>query len=314
MNRWARAATGVVAAGAATALYTSGIERRRWTLRAATLPVLPPGTRDITVLHLSDLHLTPGQRSKQRWVASLAELEPDLVVDTGDNLAHARAVPGVLAALDPLLSLPGVFVWGSNDYFGPTFKNPARYLLPAWQKQVHGGALPWRDLRAALIERGWHDATHTRLAMDVAGVRIAVAGVDDPHIRQDRYDLVAGKPDTDATLKLGLTHSPEPRVLDAFAADGYDLVLAGHTHGGQLRLPGYGAIVTNCGLDRSRARGASRWGSHMRLHVSAGLGTSPFAPARFCCPPEASLLTLVARPAGPVSMADTRAEAAADVG
>ena len=130
----------------------------------------------------------------------------------------------------------------------------------------------------------------------------------------DRYDLVAGAPDADATLKLGLTHSPEPRVLDAFAGDGYDLVLAGHTHGGQLRLPGYGAIVTNCGLDRSRARGASRWGSHMRLHVSAGLGTSPFAPARFCCPPEASLLTLVARPADPVSMADTPAEAAADVG
>ena len=314
MNRWARAATGVVAAGAATVVYAAGIERRRWTLREASLPVLPPGTRDITVLHLSDLHMTPGQRSKQRWVASLAELEPDLVVDTGDNLAHARAVPGVLAALDPLLSVPGVFVWGSNDYFGPTFKNPARYLLPAWQKQVHGGALPWRDLRAGLIERGWHDATHTRLTMDVAGVRIAVAGVDDPHIRQDRYDLVAGKPDADATLKLGLTHSPEPRVLDAFAADGYDLVLAGHTHGGQLRLPGYGAIVTNCGLDRSRARGASRWGSHMRLNVSAGLGTSPFAPARFCCPPEASLLTLVARPADPVSTADTRAEAAADVG
>ena len=104
MNSWARTATGVVAAGAATAVYAAGIERRRWTLREATLPVLPPGTRDITVLHLSDLHMTPGQRSKQRWVARLAELEPDLVVDTGDNLAHARAVPSVLAALNPLLS------------------------------------------------------------------------------------------------------------------------------------------------------------------------------------------------------------------
>ena len=74
--------------------------------------------------------MTPGQRSKQRWVAALAELEPDLVVNTGDNLAHPRAVPAVLAALDPLLSLPGLFVFGSNDYFGPTFKNPARYLCP----------------------------------------------------------------------------------------------------------------------------------------------------------------------------------------
>ena len=314
MNSWARTALGVVAAGAGTVAYATGIERRHWTLREATLPVLPPGARSLKVLHLSDLHMTPGQRSKQRWVAGLVDLEPDLVVDTGDNLAHARAVPAVLAAFEPLLSLPGLFVFGSNDYFGPTFKNPARYLVPTWQKRVHGGALPWRDLRAALFERGWQDATHARLTVDIAGVTIAVAGVDDPHIRHDRYDLIAGAPDTAAALKLGLTHSPEPHVLDAFAADGYDLVLAGHTHGGQLRLPGYGAIVTNCGIDRSRARGASRWGTHMRLHVSAGLGTSPFAPVRFCCPPEASLLRLVARPHTPDEAATTPAKASADVG
>ena len=115
-------------------------------------------------------------------------------------------------------------------------------------------------------------------------------------------------------MRLGLTHSPEPRVLDRFAADGYDLVMAGHTHGGQLRVPGVGALVTNCGLDRSRARGVSRWGAHMWLHVSAGLGTSPFAPMRFACPPEASLLTLVARPALPSNGKVTPASAAADVG
>jgi uncharacterized protein len=314
VNSWARAALGVTATGVAGVGYAAGIERRWWTLREATIPVLPPGTRSLKVLHLSDLHMTPDQRSKQRWVAGLAELEPDLVVDTGDNLAHARAVPAVLNALEPLLSLPGLFVWGSNDYCGPTFKNPARYLVPAWQKRVHGGDLPWRDLRAALLERGWQDATHTRFTIDVAGVTIAVAGVDDPHIERDRYELIAGPADPDATLKLGLTHSPEPRVLDAFAADGYDLVLAGHTHGGQLRLPVYGAIVTNCGLDRSRARGASRWGTHMRLHVSAGLGTSPFAPVRFCCRPEATLLTLVARPEPTDAAAVTPARTSADVG
>ena len=66
-------------------------------------------------------------------------------------------------------------------------------------------------------------------------------------------------------------------MLDRFAADGYQLVLAGHTHGGQLCLPFYGALVTNCGLDRSRAKGTSRWGANMQLHVSAGIGTSPFA-------------------------------------
>jgi predicted MPP superfamily phosphohydrolase len=286
----------VAALGVATVGYASLIERRHWTLRTATLPVLPAGSPSLRVLHVSDLHMMPGQASKQRWVAELAALEPDLVVNTGDNLADPKAVPAVLRALDPLLALPGLFVFGSNDYFGPTPKNPMRYLFGRRQKWIGGVPLPWRDLRAAMIERGWLDATHQRLRLDVAGRSVAVAGVDDPHIRRDRYDTVAGPVPEPVALRLGLTHSPEPRVLDRFAADGYDLIMAGHTHGGQLRVPLYGALVTNCGLDRSRARGASRWGAHSWLHVSAGLGTSPYAPVRFSCPPEASLLTLVARP------------------
>jgi len=308
VNAVGRALLGTVALGAAAIAYSAGYERRRWTLRHATLPVLAEGARPLRVLHISDLHMTPNQHSKQRWVASLAELEPDLVVNTGDNLAHPQAVPAVIRALGPLLDRPGVFVWGSNDYFAPRPKNPARYLLPAHKtKRIHGRPLPWRDLRAAMTERGWLDLTHVRRTFTVAGLKIVAAGVDDPHLRRDRYQDIAGRPDPTADLRLGVTHSPEPRVLDAFAADGYDLVLAGHTHGGQLRVPGYGAIVTNCGLDRSRARGASRWGVHTWLHVSAGLGTSPYAPVRFACPPEASLLTLVPRSQeGLMSASDVR--------
>ncbi|WP_214404687.1 metallophosphoesterase [Pseudonocardia lacus] len=313
MQSWARIALAATTTGAAGIAYAAGVERRRWTLREATVPVLAEGTRPLRVLHISDLHMTPGQRDKQRWVADLARLEPDLVVNTGDNLAHPRAVPAVMAALAPLLDRPGLFVFGSNDYFGPTPKNPARYLVKS-RKRIHGRDLPWRDLRAALLERGWTDATHARVMVDLDGVAVAAAGVDDPHLNRDRYDLVAGRPFPGSALKLGLTHSPEPRVLDSFADDGYDLVMAGHTHGGQLRLPGYGAIVTNCGIDRGRARGRSRWGTHMWLHVSAGLGTSPYAPVRFACPPEASLLTLVPRSTSTDPASVTPASAAADVG
>jgi predicted MPP superfamily phosphohydrolase len=313
VNSWARLALGATTTGAATLAYAAGIERRHWTLRQSTLPVLTAGARPLRVLHVSDLHLTPRQHSKRRWVAQLAELEPDLVVNTGDNLAHPRAVPAVVAALGPLLGVPGLFVFGSNDYFGPTPKNPARYLVKS-SRRSHGEPLPWRDLRAALLERGWHDATHARVDLTVAGLEIAAAGVDDPHLGLDRYDRVAGHRGHTPALRIGLTHSPEPRVLDRFAADGYDLVLAGHTHGGQLRLPGVGALVTNCGIDRSRARGASRWGAHTWLHVSAGLGTSPFAPVRFACPPEATLLTLVPRPPLASAAQTTPASAAADVG
>ncbi|WP_236790703.1 metallophosphoesterase [Amycolatopsis sp. GM8] len=292
----ARLAAGTVALGAATLGYAVGIERQRWTLRKAELPVLSPGSKPVRVLHISDLHMLPGQKSKQRWVAALAELEPDLVVNTGDNLAHPHAVPYVLRALGSLLERPGVFVFGSNDYYAPKPKNPARYLMPRGKKKrIHGKHLPWDDLRAAFIEHGWHDLTHARQSLQVAGQQVFAAGVDDPHLRRDRYREIAGPADHNAVLRVGVTHSPEPRVLDPFAADGYDLVMAGHTHGGQLRIPGIGALVTNCELDRSRARGASRWGAHMWLHVSAGLGTSPYAPARFACPPEASLLTLVPR-------------------
>ncbi|WP_328605029.1 metallophosphoesterase [Amycolatopsis sp. NBC_00345] len=301
-----RVAVGTVALGAATLGYAIGIERRLWTLRTAELPVLAPGAKPFTILHISDLHMLPGHRAKQRWVAALDKLEPDLVVNTGDNLSHRTAVPSVLRALGPLLDRPGLFVFGSNDYYAPKPKNPARYLMPKGKKKrIHGTHLPWRDLRAAFLEHGWTDVTHVRRTIEVAGRPVFAAGVDDPHLRRDRYSDISGPADATAAVRLGITHSPEPRVLDPFATDGYDLVLAGHTHGGQLRLPGYGALVTNCELDRTRARGASRWGAHMWLHVSAGLGTSPYAPARFACRPEASLLTLVPRGTGAAETSKT---------
>lgn len=280
-------------------------------MRTATLKVLEPGAASIRVLHISDLHMLPRQHLKQAWVRELNALEPDLVVNTGDNLAHQRAVPSVVQALGGLLDRPGVFVFGSNDYFGPVAKNPLKYFDKGHER-IPGPPLPWQDLRAAFIERGWLDVTHHKQELTVAGNRVSVAGVDDPHLRRDRYETVAGQADRAAELRLALSHSPEPRILDRFADDGYDLAMCGHTHGGQLCLPFYGALVTNCGIDRSRVKGPSRWGEHMRLHVSAGLGTSPYAPARFFCRPEATLLTLA--PARASKASPSREEAVSQSG
>ncbi|MGB0970934.1 MAG: metallophosphoesterase [Mycobacterium sp.] len=290
----ATASIGTLVAGIS---YASLIERNAFVVREATMPVLAPGSSPLKVLHISDIHMRPAQRRKQAWVRDLASWTPDFIVNTGDNLSHPKAVPAVVQALGDLLSVPGVFVFGSNDYFAPKLKNPANYLTNPTHR-VTGEPLPWKDLRAAFTERGWLDMTHTRREFDVAGLHIAAAGVDDPHLSRDRYDTIAGPANPTANLTLGLAHSPEPRVLDRFAADGYQLVMAGHTHGGQLCVPFYGAIVTNCELDRSRVKGPSKWGVHTQLHVSAGVGTSPFAPFRFCCRPEATLLTLVAAPTG----------------
>jgi predicted MPP superfamily phosphohydrolase len=302
--RWYTAVpTAAALGGASITAYASLYERTRWTLRRFEVPVLAPGSAPLTVLHISDLHMTAGQRSKQEWVAGLASLEPDLVINTGDNLAGSDAVPGTMRALEPLLDLPGAFVLASNDYYAPRPKNPLKYFWPD-HKRVHGTELPWRELRDGMAARGWLDLTNAAGELTVGGRRIVVAGVDDSHLGRDRYEKVAGPADRTADLRLGLAHSPEPRVLDRFAADGYDLLLCGHTHGGQLRVPFYGALVTNCGIDRERVRWLHRWTeptpdhpSGTWLHVSAGLGTSPYAPARFACPPEATLLTLTARAA-----------------
>jgi predicted MPP superfamily phosphohydrolase len=279
----------------------SWVEARHFVLRRFSLPVLPPGSSPIRVLHLSDLHLVPRQHRKQRWLRGLADLEPDLVVSTGDNLSRDDAVPAVLEAHGALLERPGVFVLGSNDYFSPTPKNPARYLLPqGGKKRIKGARLPTQDLVDGFVGAGWHDLTNRTATVKVAGLRLGFAGVDDPHLGLDRYDEVAGGVGADVDLGIGVTHAPYRRILDAMASDGLGLLLAGHTHGGQLRIPGLGALVTNCDLPRRQARGVSRWpgarsvDSDPYLHVCAGLGTSPFTTVRFACRPEASLLTLTA--------------------
>jgi len=287
---------GLVGAGAAVAAYASLVERNMFVLRRFEVPVLEPGSASLRVLHISDLHMTAGQRRKQDWIRKLDALEPDLVITTGDNLAGHDAVEPTLAAFEPLMQRPGAFVLGSNDYWAPRPKNPFKYF---WSnhKRVYGEKLPWRPLRDGMAEAGWLDLDNTRGWLKVDGRQIAFAGVDDPHHGYDRYDEVRGEADPDADLRIALTHSPEPRIVNSFTADGYDLVLAGHTHGGQLRIPFYGALVTNCGIDRTRARWLHRWAPDTWLHISAGLGTSPYAPVRFACPPEATLLTLVARSA-----------------
>jgi len=276
-------------------------ETRAFVLRTAEVPMLAPDARSMRLLHLSDLHLTPAQRLKQRWVRGLADLGPDLVVVTGDFVAHRDAVPTVLDTLDELLDAPGAFVLGSNDYYAPIIKNPVRYLVPSARRRRRLGAkLPWRDLVAALTARGWVDLDNRPGRVQVADRVVSLTGVDDPHLDYDDLET-CGPPDPDADVSVAVAHAPYLRVLDRFTAEGWPLVVAGHTHGGQLRVPGVGALVTNCDLDPARARGLHRHrhdGRTAWLHVSAGLGTSPYAPVRFGCRPEATLLTLTSPSGG----------------
>ncbi len=301
----AAAALGVVAA---VAVYASTIERRAYRVRRDVVPVLAPGADPVTILHLSDLHLAPWQRDKIEWVRGLVRLQPDLIVNTGDNLGHRDALPALRTALAPFAGIPGVFVHGSNDYYAPSPKNPLRYLAGPSKHRPDTGSLLDTDALERLLadELGWLDLNNNVGQVTLKRSILEFLGTNDAHRGLDRLDVLPGLMDAlrelddddtdDPAITIGVTHAPYQRILNSFTTQGSDVIFAGHTHGGQVCLPGVGALVTNCDLPREQARGLSLWHhAHQAayLNVSAGLGTSIFAPVRLACPPEAVLVTLV---------------------
>jgi uncharacterized protein len=293
LSKVALLAGAVAVAGAACVGYGVLVERDWYRLRRERVRALEPGQAPLTVLHLSDLHLTVADTRRVAFLERLAAEPVDLVVLTGDMLGEPAALGQVLEALGRFRPrLGAVAVLGSNDYWAPRFRNPLGYFLgPSSRRKRSSGRNPWRELVDGLQARGWTVLSNRRGRL----ADVELAGMDDPHIRRDDPGVaVPADGQAPPRLRLGVVHSPYRRALDAFAGNGYDLVLAGHTHGGQVRLPGVGALVTNCDLPRDRVRGLSRWGSSW-LHVSAGLGTSKYAPFRFACRPEASLLEVVPR-------------------
>lgn len=301
-GRGALAVLGAGAAlGAAAATWGIGIERYLFTVRRHVVRVLEPGSRPIRVLHLSDIHMAPWQRRKREWIARLASLRPDLIINTGDNLGHSDGLRGLQGALDPFKGVPGVFVHGSNDLYAPSPKNPLLYLKGPSERRRTPTRIDTASLDAYLTdELGWHGIDNTAASASIAGTTLRFAGTHDAHHRLDRADeAVAALADLPAAdLTIGVTHAPYRRVLDALTEAGVDMLFAGHTHGGQVRVPFVGALVANCDLPLSQARGLSTWsreGRSIPMNVSAGLGHSIYAPVRFACPPEVSLITLAPR-------------------
>jgi predicted MPP superfamily phosphohydrolase len=309
-KRPAAAAIALAVAGIAAAAWGTLIERNRFTLRHETVPILEPGSRPLTVLHLSDLHMAPWQRQKQEWIRSLTDYEPDLVIDTGDNLGHPRGIEGIEYALEPFHGVPGVYVNGSNDYFAPRPSNPLRYLTgPSATPDEPPIRLDTDELEGFFDSLGWRNLNNTATAIELKGSRLELMGVNDAHLGWDKLHDLPGALDElretaesqpggkeAGTVTIGVTHAPYQRVLNSFVTNGAAFILAGHTHGGQVCLPGFGALVTNCDLPRSQASGLSRWHHALGaayLNVSAGIGTSIYAPIRFACPPEAVLVTLI---------------------
>ena len=304
-----RSLWGLGLAGVGVAAWGVFVERTRFQLREETLPILDAGATPIRVLHLSDLHLAPWHRPTVSWVSKLAELEPDLIIGTGDFFGHKDALPTIAETLRPFAGIPGVVVHGSNDFVAPRPVNPLKYLWEESDGVMSGDRVDFEGLRRLYTDTlGWHDIENSALTMEIAGQVLEFIGVGDAHVGRDdlaglttsieqgrEASPVRHRSKRPSTTTIGVTHAPYQKVLNSLVNHGAELILAGHTHGGQVQVPGLGALTTNCDLPTSLARGCHTWSHGSRssyLNVSAGLGTSIYAPVRFWCPPEAVFLTL----------------------
>jgi predicted MPP superfamily phosphohydrolase len=281
----------VLALGVGCVLWGIFVERSRYGVRRYRVAILPTaeGPDRLEVLHLSDLHFVRGDAKKARFLASLPQA--DVTIVTGDFLAEPEAVERAVEAVRPVRGrFASWFVLGSNDHFAPRRLN---YLAYFWRARPRRVATigRGRDLVAGLEDDGWVDLTNSRRGTALDGLPIELLGLDDAHIR--RHDLRVAPRERLDHLGVAVMHSPDS--APETAALGYDLLVAGHTHGGQVCLPVVGALVTNSVMPRRLVSGLIRMGSAI-LHTSPGIGTSKYAPFRFWCRPEATVLELVRRP------------------
>jgi hypothetical protein len=276
----------IVALAAGCVVYGVVVERSWYRVVRHRLDILPmDGPSALTVLHLSDLHFVRADDRKTRFLSTLPT--PDVTIVTGDFLAEPEGIPAAIAGVRSVRGRLGSwFVLGSNDYLVP---RPTSYLAyfrrSPMQRRVIRGRAP--ELVRGLVGDGWEDLSNTRHEVSLDGLEVELLGLDDAHIW--RHDLRIAPRRRPERFGIAVMHSPDsaPEV----AALGYELVLAGHTHGGQVRLPFVGALVTNSDMPRRLAAGLIRLGTAL-LHTSPGLGTGKYAPFRFWCRPEATILEL----------------------
>lgn len=248
------------------ALRFNEASRLAVTQKTLALPRLPAALDGLSIAHLSDLHFI-GRVGKQFFVEAIDrvnELDADIVALTGDILDHPRFFDWLPDTVERLRARHGVyFILGNHDVYVPT-----------------------AELRRRLVAAGQIDLGSRTSELELRGVRIALAGNELPWIGPGPD--VSRLP-RDAALKIALVHGP-----DQFAwgrRHGFDLLLAGHHHGGQVRLPLLGAVACPSRYGTRYASGVF-FSPPTVLHVSRGL--SGEVPLRWNCPPEVSLLTLTA--------------------
>jgi predicted MPP superfamily phosphohydrolase len=214
----------------------------------------------IKILHISDLHIEPKLQPREQWLMTqIKAVNPDLILLTGDvHQMDNMEVENVRQVLDAVRAPLGVFACVGYDNL-ELMRTAAPHI---------------KFLANANVSLKWGDKT------------IGVAGLLPIGDRKQVYEAIASD-----GYRIVMNHTPD--LADEAASHGANLYLGGHTHGGQVRIPLWGAIITNCKTGKKYEGGLYRIGG-MTARISRGLGLEPppAPPVRFFCRPEAGIITV----------------------
>jgi len=240
----------------------------------------------ISVLHLSDLHCKKHDAWKVRFLRTLGAHRCDLVVITGDSIDENGGTDNFIQAIRALRPAHGCYcVFGNHDYFAYRLRDALTLMFFPWIEHT----VPGKDvirLAAALEGEGIH-ILHNR-SHRIPELNAALLGVDEYETGRDDLEKACANVGTD-TVNILLAHNPDsivhatPHLID--------IALAGHTHGGQIRLPFWGALKTASSLQGKRAAGMMLLNG-IPAYVSRGLSNFKFMPFRFLCRPEVTWITI----------------------
>jgi uncharacterized protein len=270
-----------LAAGAAiAAAYTFLIEPRWLQVKRERIHIrrLPAPLEGLRIALLTDLHAggATSLRTVRRACAMAMREAPDLVALTGDFASHSLdSFRPVLAALSGLEAPLGVYaVPGNHDH---------RMGIDLWKREI-------RDYPGII------DLTNRSRVLEVEDVRLCVAGVDDFYHGHPSLDSLPPVEERDVTVLLA--HSPDQAEHCRRTLDSVDLIVSGHTHAGQIRLPWLGPIRTSVEHPELYEEGLRRrpW---TQVYTSRGIGTV-LLPARLLSRPEISILELTSKPRPPM--------------
>jgi predicted MPP superfamily phosphohydrolase len=276
------------------------VETRRYrleTLRVITSSVVPaanadsastaaaPVTRHLRILHLSDLHLHANDQEKVKFIRDITNDAYDLVLLSGDVFEFLDGLKFGPQLLSRKPRLGAFAVLGNHDYYDYSIFN-----------KTFG-----RLLRSRRHPRKRNDVNPHIISLEAGGFEVLVnegiylkdenlflVGIDYPGIDEAKLDEIVERA-PEGALKLSLFHLP--CQLEQMVRAGIHLGFGGHTHGGQVRLPGVGALITDSELPRHEASGIVRRGDSV-FHVSRGLGADPRSNFRLFCPPAATVIEL----------------------